>query len=210
MAYSNLSNLDFFGDLQNSPEMVIGKRRFEIMIKNKYEHYNQFCGLCVSASENQNLSNAQKELLSWHRKWGISMHRIQEMMKLQQVAEPNGTRYIMPPVISAKLATAATCAVPACESWLLGRSKKRSPGVAKVKHVPDEEGILACDKYEVGDFVSTDQFVVRTPGIPPTGYGRERRQNCFHGGTIYNDATSGLIWVENQVSLGANKTVLGK
>ncbi len=27
---------------------------------------------------------------------------------------------------------------------------------------------------------------------------------------MYNDATSGLIWVENQVSLGANKTVIGE
>ena len=207
MAYSNLSNLDFFGDLQNSPEMVIGKRRFEIMIKNKFEHYNQFCGLCVSASENQNLSNAQKELLSWHRKWGISMHRIQEMMKLQQFAEPNGTRYIMPPVISAKLATAATCAVPACESWLLGRVKKRSPGVSKVKYVPDKEGILALDKYEVGDFFSTDKFVIPTSGRIPTVYGSKHHHNLFHSGTIYYDAASGLIWVENQVSLGINETV---
>jgi len=27
---------------------------------------------------------------------------------------------------------------------------------------------------------------------------------------IYNDVASGLIWVENQVSLGANETVMGK
>ncbi len=32
----------------------------------------------------------------------------------------------------------------------------------------------------------------------------------FHGGTIYNDATSGLIWVEDQVSLGASETIMGK
>ena len=33
--------------------------------------------------------------------------------------------------------------------------------------------------------------------------------NVSRGG-IYNDAASGLIWVENQVSLGANETVMGK
>jgi hypothetical protein len=44
----------------------------------------------------------------------------------------------------------------------------------------------------------------------PTGYGRESKDPCFQGGTIYNDSASGLIWVENQVSLGANKTVMGK
>ena len=32
----------------------------------------------------------------------------------------------------------------------------------------------------------------------------------FNGGTIYNDAASGLIWVENQVSLDASETIMGK
>ena len=77
MAYYNLSNIDFFGDLQNSTEMVNGKRGFESIIKNEYEHYTQFCGSCVGASENQIFSYAQKELLLWHCKWWISMHCIQ-------------------------------------------------------------------------------------------------------------------------------------
>ena len=98
----------------------------------------------------------------------------------------------------------------ACESCLLGRAKKRSAGVNKRQPVLDKEGIISRDKYVVGDFFSIDQFVVRKPGRLPNGYGRERRENCFHGGTIYNDAASGLIWVENQVSLGVNETVLGK
>ena len=58
--------------------------------------------------------------------------------------------------------------------------------------------------------MSTDQFVCKTPGRLPSGLIQEQHQNRFHGGTIYNDAASGLIWVENQVSLGANKTVLGE
>ncbi len=44
----------------------------------------------------------------------------------------------------------------------------------------------------------------------PKGYGPESADRRFQGGTIYNDAASGLIWVENQVSLGANETVMGK
>ena len=36
-----------------------------------------------------------------------------------------------------------------------------------------KEGLLSRYKYEVGDFVSTDQLVVRTPGRLPNGYGRE-------------------------------------
>ena len=71
-------------------------------------------------------------------------------------------------------------------------------------------GILSRDKYEVDNFMSTDKFVCKTPGRLPSGFGGERHQNRFHGGTIYNDAASGLIWIEIQVSLGANETVLGK
>ena len=58
--------------------------------------------------------------------------------------------------------------------------------------------------------MSADQFVVNTPGRLPSGYGREAPSSRFQGGTIYNDAATGIIWVENQASLGANETVLGK
>jgi hypothetical protein len=43
-----------------------------------------------------------------------------------------------------------------------------------------------------------------------SGYGREAKNDCYHGGTIFNDAGTGVIWVENQVSLGVGETVLGK
>ena len=117
----------------------------------------------------------------------------------QRVKEPNGTNHIMGPIIHPKFATAAKCAVPVCESSLLGRSKKISPRVAKKKAVPDKKGILARGKYKVRDFMSTDQFVVNKPERISSGFGRERHKNRYHGGTIYNDAASGLIWVENQV-----------
>ncbi len=58
--------------------------------------------------------------------------------------------------------------------------------------------------------MSTDQFVCRTPGRLPSGFGCESCNGRFHGGTIYNDAASGLIWVENQVSPGASETIMGK
>jgi len=74
----------------------------------------------------------------------------------------------------------------------------------------DCEGAITRDQYEVGDFVSTDQFICKTPGHLQTGYGRKSQDRRFQGGTIYNDAASGLIWVENQVSLSANETVMGE
>ena len=47
-------------------------------------------------------------------------------MKPQQFEEPYGTRHVMDPIIFPKLATNGKCAVPVCESCLLGISKKRS------------------------------------------------------------------------------------
>ena len=116
MDYSNPSSLEFFGDIQTSNDLISGKNGFENMIKNEYEHYTQFCGLCVGSSGNQNMSNSQKDILIWNWIWVISMHCIQEMMKSQKVKEPDGTRHVMDPIIVPKIATAAKCAVSVCES----------------------------------------------------------------------------------------------
>jgi hypothetical protein len=43
-----------------------------------------------------------------------------------------------------------------------------------------------------------------------TGYGQESQHRRYQGGTIYNDAASDLIWVEKQIFLGANETVMEK
>ena len=58
--------------------------------------------------------------------------------------------------------------------------------------------------------MSVYQFVVNTPGRLPTGYLQEYYSYRFHGGNLYNDAATGIIWFESQVSLGASKEVLGK
>ena len=179
-------------------------------VERDFEHYSQFCSPCVGTPANQNITNPQKELLLWHWKEDISMQRIQELMKPRTFKEPNGNRTLLPAVINPRFLVARNCALPACESCMLARAKKRSTDTRKVTPLPGKEGALSRDKMEVGDFVSTDQFICRTPGRLPTGYGRESRDRRYQGGTIYNDAASGLIWVENQVSLGSNETVMGK
>ena len=59
-------------------------------------------------------------------------------MTSQQDEEPDGTNHVMAPIIQIEFTTAEKCAVPVCESCLLGRSKKRSPDVAKKKSVPEK------------------------------------------------------------------------
>ena len=52
--------------------------------------------------------------------------------------------------------------------------------------------------------------MVNTHGQLLTGYVLESSSSIFHGGSLYKDAATGIIWVENKVSLGSSETVLGK
>jgi hypothetical protein len=132
------------------------------------------------------------------------------MMRERHYEEPNGNKTVLPAIIKPKLALVRNCIVPPCQLCLLARARKHTPNVLWTRLLNDHEGAIARDQYNVGDFVSTDQFICKTPGRLPTGYGYESQDCHFQGGTIFNDVASGLIWVENQLSLGASKTVMGK
>jgi hypothetical protein len=132
-------------------------------------------------------------------------------MRNRTFEDPFGSSQVHPPItIQAKFASTSSCAIPRCQSCELARAPVRSLKVKKVQSNLDSEGAISRNKLDVGDFVSTDQYVCRTPGRLPSGYGREGTNSQFNGGTIYNDAASGLIWVENQVSLGASEIIMGK
>ncbi len=159
----------------------------------------------MGAAKNENISAPQKD--KWYWKSGIGMYCIQEMMREPHYEDSDGRTTILPAIIQPKNPSARNCIVPPCQSCLLARARKPSPKVSRTQLLEDREGAITRDQYKIGDFVSTDQFICKTPGRLPTGYGHESQDRRFQGGTIYNDAASGLIWVENQVSLGANETV---
>jgi hypothetical protein len=138
------------------------------------------------------------------------MYRIQEMMCKRHYEDPDGRTTILPVIIQPTNSSARNCIVPHCQSCLFAHAKKCSPKVSRTQPLEYREGAITRDHYKVGDFVSTDQFICKTPRRLPTGYGQESQDRCFQGGTIYNDLASGLIWSENQVSLAANETVMGK
>jgi hypothetical protein len=72
------------------------------------ENFSNFCGACVGAAENENISAAQKELLIWHWKLGIGMYRIQEMMHARHYEDPDGRTTILPAIIQPKNPSAKT------------------------------------------------------------------------------------------------------
>ncbi len=119
---------------------------------------------CVGGPENENLSMPQKELLLWHWKLGIGMQRVQSMMRKRTFEDPFGRIQVHPPIIKTRFASTASCTIPECQSCELARAHQRSPNVRRVQADQDAEGAISRNKLEVGDFVSTDQFVCCTPG----------------------------------------------
>jgi hypothetical protein len=121
------------------------------------------------------------------------MYRVQEMMQERHYEEPNGSKTVLPAIIKPKLALARNCIVPPCQSCLLACARKHTLNVLRMGLLDNREGAITRDQYNVGDFVSTDQFICKTPERLATGGGRESQDCRFQGGTIFNDAASGLI-----------------
>jgi hypothetical protein len=183
MCQTGLSVLDFFGEFERSISSIVSNAESNCFP----------CFPCVGDSANANLTSPQRELLLWHWKLGISMYQVQELMGEQTYEEPLGQCMVLPPIIKAKFPSAQNCVIPLCELCLLAHAWKHTPNVKQARDLPESEGALSHDQYKVGDFVSTDQFICRTPGQLPEGYGRESADCRFQGGTIYNNAASGLI-----------------
>ena len=135
-----------------------------------------------------------------------------KMMRERYYKAPNDNKTtILLVIIKPNFALANNCIEPPCYSCLLARARNRTPNVWRTCLLDNRDGALTRDQYNMSDFVSTEQFICKTPGRLPTGYGCESQYRHFQGGTnIFNDAASVLKWVENSVSLGANETVMGK
>ena len=140
LAYSILSKLDIFGDLNTIrylQDIKIYSKQMKIEHEFKH-HYYHFFGTCVGAPENQNLSGLQEELLLYNWNLLFSMYRIKEFMRTRTFEEPNGNRTILPSIINPKFTAVRNCSVPACESCMLERAKKRSTNTKKVNPLAEK------------------------------------------------------------------------
>lgn len=166
----------------------------------------------ILAEENANLCGPEKELLLWEWKLGISMYRIQELMRSQKLVEPDGTEYNVPPVIIPQFKSTPNIKPPFSAATRISLGKNKPTGARISKEVPPDqrEPILSRTDLDLGDIVHVDQFVVGSSGRLELGYGKEGDKSRYHGGTIYVEGCSDFIWLENQVSLSASATVFGK
>ena len=60
----------------------------------------------------------------------------------------------------------------------LAAVKAKSLAISTTKPLPAKTGILSHDKYQPRDLISSDQYVIKTPGRLQKGYGREALHNC--------------------------------
>jgi hypothetical protein len=87
------------------------------------------------------------------------MYCVQEMMCVWHYEEPNGNKTVLPAIIKPKLSLARNCIVPPCQLCLLARARKGTPNVLRMHLLNNCEGAITRDQYDVGEFVSTDQFI---------------------------------------------------
>ena len=96
------------------------------------------------------------------------MYRFQESMRDLIYEDPNGKITILPPITKPKFPVISNYYMPACQSYMMACS-----GTTKFNTPPEKELTLTRDKYEVGDVLSTEYFIIKTPGQLPTGYDRD-------------------------------------
>ena len=102
-------------------------------------------------------------------------------MKVANDVGPSGRKSVKDKVIIPRYNSAATCDIPKCGSCEQAKAKQRKSKQTKTKAIKDAEDAITRDKYQTGDFVSMNQYVVKNPGRLPTGYGRESDTNMYHG-----------------------------
>ena len=101
------------------------------------------------------------------------MYHIEIFTRERIYEDPTGKRAIIPQIINPEYPSTRNCSVPAFKSCILDRSNNISTGTTKVNPLSEKQGASTGDKYEVGDYVSSDKFICKTTGRLPTGYDRE-------------------------------------
>jgi hypothetical protein len=110
---------------------------------------------CVSAAKNQNLTEAQKELIRWHFHLGhLNFKTVQFLLRTGALAQSNSDKHSQ--------AAASRADVPKCAACQFGKQVRRpSPGKVSAT-VKDRERALKQGDLSPGQRVSVDHFVSRS------------------------------------------------
>jgi hypothetical protein len=159
--------------------------------------------LCVTDVNNQNLSEAQKELLRWHFKIGhLSFAAVRLLFRRGVLAAGETMRSLH--------RRAANADNPRCASCQYGK-QRRTPKRGQLHSTdPAHMGAIVKEKLMPGQRVFVDHFKCSTPGRLTTGYGKGLTHEMYSGGSLWVDAASGLVYVAMQISMDTHETLLGK
>jgi hypothetical protein len=168
--------------------------------------------MSVAEESNQNLTNAQKELLGWHWKLGhIGLHWLSHLLRPRsewsKLDETNPQ--LTTPVLVSKFPGASKCPHPKCAACI-GKMSRHGAQTSVEHQRPETLMKLRAGALHSGDVVSMDQYESGILGRLPNTRGKEADNEKYSGGTIFVDHASGLIWLQNQVSLRTGETLRAK
>ena len=153
---------------------------------------------------NQNLTEAEKELLRWHHRLGhLSFRKIQFLMRSGVLSRSEATR---------ALHTAACRLVnpPKCAACQYGKQHQRAIPRKKTTAIKDRAGVLKAENLAPGQQVSIDHFICGTKGRLFSSAGKSLNSEMFCGGCLFIDQASNFVHVEFQKHLNSHETLKAK
>ena len=156
--------------------------------------------LCITDENNQNINQAQKELLRWHFRLGhLNWCALQHLLRSGALGK---TRLQQ---------SAANCRThPKCSSCQYGKGKRRPTPSSTSQPVREREGALKKEDLFPGQAISVDHFVCSTTGRLYESRGQSKDNEKYVGGLIFVDHASGFIHIEFVISLNATETIAAK
>ena len=156
------------------------------------------CCTYVADETNQNISNAQKNLLHWHQNLCINMRDFQQLTKLHTMCDQKDNilskRPQFTPIEYKSVANLKHNQFPMCVAYKSTTTKIKSFSVFISKLIANKEGALYQDQYEPRDNIAAGRLVVKTTWRLCKGYGCEAVHDCVHMGRIFQDTDSNRVW----------------
>jgi hypothetical protein len=159
----------------------------------------QQINLCVTDMANQNLSTAQKLLITWHFRFGhLNFKTVQWILRSGVFGKSN------------VLVAAAKCEHPKCAACEYGKARRRPTKSSVTRPLPLKENVLKGDVLFPGQRVSLDHFECSAKGRLLTSHGKTPLNEMYRGGAIFVDQASGYIFVQPQVTFSSVETLQAK
>jgi hypothetical protein len=158
--------------------------------------------ICMSVAHetNQNLTQPQKELLTWH--WKLGHCNFSWVQRLASDPRSEKRRRVLTPTTQI-----STAKPPYCAACIFSKIKRKQPPGSTGGKPPPTMQIRSGD-LRPRQCVSVDQYVSSVPGRLPNTMGKESSKLKYNGGTMFVDhASSHLSCKPNFITSRRNSSV---